>query len=337
MCRLAGRSRRSQDPWPTRTNPATIRSPARRVYPVVPRLSFASMPKRFAAPPLRAWLAVVLATAGCDSESASTSAVTDGQTVLTTYAPDASNEAGPANEGGDLGSPSVLGPELVQGSPLCNRTLIGYSSCDPDDADSGVCADDTDAGSGDTEPADSSTQACRVPIGGDGGPTCTPAGSAAAGSPCTTSADCAAPTECVVTSPGAFTCQTYCCAGDTACQPDEYCNIQRLAQDPSTRVPVCVPIEPCQLFDSTSCSSSETCAVVREGAGTIGCVPVGAAQAGDDCERDTCGSGLVCLGTWGARHCYKLCHTATSVECSVGQGCMTGLPMFPDPAFGVCE
>jgi hypothetical protein len=104
-----------------------------------------------------------------------------------------------------------------------------------------------------------------------------------------------------------------------------------------------MPVHPasgCQLLDPSACPATETCAVVRD-TGTTSCIAVGAAKAGDECETDHCGAGLVCLGTTGARRCYQLCHTANTStsgnECAATQQCKGGLPLFPDPSVGFCE
>jgi hypothetical protein len=62
-------------------------------------------------------------------------------------------------------------------------------------------------------------------------------------------------------------------------------------------------------------------------------VPVGAAGPNESCLTDHCARGLTCLGG----HCYTLCHVAAPVECPSGETCAGGLPVFVDPAVGVCQ
>jgi hypothetical protein len=242
-----------------------------------------------------------------------------------------------AVDGGE-GQDVALAPG-VPGSPLCNALP---NSCYPDDPVAAKECQTLDGGPLDGY-ADSAL-ACRVQPSAsnaastDALPGCAPAGSAGDGSWCKSSAECAAQYDCV----GAGTCQRYCCRGNVECLADQFCDIQQTVAASSVKIPVCMPVHPtngCQLLDPGACPATETCAVVRE-TGATSCVAVGAAKAGDECETDHCAADLVCLGTPGARRCYRLCHTAntaSSNECSSTQQCKGGLPLFPDPSVGICE
>jgi hypothetical protein len=226
------------------------------------------------------------------------------------------------------------------GSPLCNASET--SRCYPDELSTFPttargCSRAPDGGAYDPDAgyADAGL-ACHV-THDDGGvptPVCLPAGSNQEGASCRTSADCTAGSECVGV-PGV--CRHYCCSGSDPCTASEFCDIWPKAQDPSTQVPVCVPIRTCGLLgewsDAGSCPPSETCTVARDETGATSCVPIGAAGEGASCTTDHCAEGLVCLGLT----CFTLCHTANPAECAVGQTCMAALPVFPSPAVGVCE
>jgi hypothetical protein len=96
-----------------------------------------------------------------------------------------------------------------------------------------------------------------------------------------------------------------------------------------------MPVEPCELLPNT-CGPDYTCAVVRED-GTKSCVAVGKATEGQSCDTQHCASDLVCLGTPGARTCYKLCAMKASGACQTPQTCKGGPPLFVDPGVGICE
>jgi hypothetical protein len=76
--------------------------------------------------------------------------------------------------------------------------------------------------------------------------------------------------------------------------------------------------------------------------GATSCVAAGDAGPGSSCLEAHCATGLVCLGANApganmAHSCFKLCHTDGGAECASGEVCATALPLFPNPAFGVCE
>ncbi len=246
-------------------------------------------------------------------------------------------EAGPSDASADATATALAS----QGNPLCNAARF-VGSCYPDDpTGASGCGPEADGGTY----AATATLACHVTVV-DGGsadagavvqPMCSVSGVGANGAPCAMSTDCAATNECV----GTGTCERYCCEGDSVCPYNEYCGIQPLVDAPGTKVPVCMPIRPCGLLDQASdagaCPATETCAVVRDENGTTGCVPVGPARAGEDCETEYCARGLVCIGTWGRHACYALCHIANPIECSSGQACTWSPALFVDTAIGVCE
>jgi hypothetical protein len=246
------------------------------------------------------------------------------------------------------------------GNPLCRLSQAsadgGLYGCNPDQPASSIdCAMDGGAAAG-----DGGSYACRVQpappsSSGMNSPT-TPATGCSASSgdrvddaECTTSNDCAPTFECVGTAGGtAGRCRQYCCAGNSACgDPDaglatRFCDVQFLNQASATPVPVCMPIDPCNLQDQLlaatppTCPQTQTCAVVRED-GQTGCVDIGGQGPGDSCERDHCQAGLVCLGAPGQRVCYTLCDTQNGAQCTAPEKCQGGLPLFQDPRVGVCR
>jgi hypothetical protein len=212
-----------------------------------------------------------------------------------------------------------------EGSPLCNASK-SHGTCYPDDVpESASCG--ADAG-------DAASYACRVRVdSGTAQPICAAAGAGKDGDPCQKGSDCAAGLDCV----GTGQCRRYCCDNDcgiSSTRP-QFCDIQPLADAANMKVPVCIGVKSCELLVAGHCATGETCAVVKPD-GTTSCVAVGAAKAGESCDREHCGAGLVCLGAPGKRSCYQLCHTDKS-ECPVGLKCRAREPLFPDPAVGICE
>ncbi len=263
-------------------------------------------------------------------------------------------DAGPTGTAGDDGgsgdaelAPSVQSSELCVGTNAqANSTLM----CDPDVPSTASSCDkapdggvyDPSAGYGD------SILACRVQPSSAGtsndlglGPLCSVAGSRTAGEACASASDCAAGFDCV----GTGVCRHYCCAGNSQCGTQEFCDIQPLAAANTTRVPVCMPIVTCSLSSALpgmttyQCADGngppETCGIVRED-GATGCVEVGDVTAGHSCDTGHCQAGLVCLGALNARLCYALCNTTQS-QCAAPMTCQGGLPLFQDPTVGVCR
>ncbi|HEY4016769.1 MAG TPA: hypothetical protein VGM06_25715 [Polyangiaceae bacterium] len=285
---------------------------------------------------LLAFLGVALSwmcALGCTSAVADAAAGID--TVIATTDAGSDDAANVADTGSKGSAPST-----ISGSPLCNATT--WMGCYPDDPhvsrdkDCGQAPSSPDAS---PTPDSTSTVACHVPpsSGGDlAAPVCLTAGNGNDGSACDSPSDCSAGYECVA--PGV--CRHYCCAGDCSNQ-NEFCDIQTLSSDPSTSVPVCMPIHGCGLLDQPTdagtCAAGQTCSVVRTN-GANGCVAVGTGQAGDSCDTADCSEGLVCLGSSGQRRCYVLCHTTGgSPECTRKQSCKGGLPLFPMPGVGICQ
>jgi hypothetical protein len=276
------------------------------------------------------------AAVGCAATEAS-QAVDTSKPVVMTSPPDYDD----ASAFGALPAP----PQApVLGSPLCNAT---YSTCFPDDpktAHANWCLLAPDGGVySAAAPYDNAQLACHVqPAFNAAGvaPQCTLAGTLTdvSSRPCGAPTDCASGFECIL----GGTCRHYCCGGECF-DPTEFCDIQQTVGSPSIKVPVCMPVHGCGLLDQPSdagaCLPGQTCAVVRVDNGATSCVKVGSSNAGDECDKEHCASGLVCLGTPGDRHCYKLCHTAPgSADCAASrQTCKGGLPLFPLPGIGICE
>jgi hypothetical protein len=133
-------------------------------------------------------------------------------------------------------------------------------------------------------------------------------------------------------------CRRYCCNHD-ACDSASFCDVQRIFKTSDVKVPVCMPIAQCKLL-SDSCPD-QTCSVVDEQRGVTSCVDIGPRGVGDECETDHCAKELVCLGTIGARKCFKLCDMtgATTYQCPAGQECRANTVIFPGPDvnIGICR
>ncbi|MGO9834586.1 MAG: hypothetical protein ACLP1X_10245 [Polyangiaceae bacterium] len=334
-----------------KTPARAVNHTGRLLLPVLP--SMVSLSRALASSALLA-LATALA-AGCDGVNVrgATDDVTPdaGVTVVTAYG-DASDAGATGASAGEMSS-VVAAPALsYQGSPLCNASR-STGCCYPDDPTNAqacaqaACQTGPDGGTLDAAPGAGAyvevSLGCHVapaeaaPDASAGSTAvsavCLPGGQGLDGFPCRGPDDCAPAYECVGTTP---TCQRYCCGGNDACVSLQFCDIQPTALSPATKVPVCMPMQPCTLLDTLSCPAGETCAVVRDD-GSKSCVAIGAVGAGEDCETDHCESGLVCLGTPGTRSCYVLCHTSKTTECASSQKCQGGLPLFPDPDVGICQ
>jgi hypothetical protein len=268
----------------------------------------------------------------------SASSAPEGSGPLNTIVVEAS-EGGDASESPDATTAQVPAARYF-GSPLCNALVA--PGCYPDNlpaypATAQNCLIAPDGGAYDVDGgyADAAL-ACHVTRTEAGIPQsqCTTSGPNQDGASCHLSTDCAVGDECVG-DPGV--CRHYCCSGVGPCTATQFCDIRPKAQDPSTQVPVCIPLRPCGLIDEWSdageCPAMETCTVARDETGATSCVPIGAAVEGESCAADHCADGLVCLGLT----CFKLCHTATPTECSMNQTCKAALPLFPSPLVGVCE
>ncbi len=281
------------------------------------------------------------AAPGCGGMGGSASGFSpETQTYTNTPYPVSSVDAGVVMDAGDASS----APVAHEGNPLCNASHFG-SACYPDDPPTPKSCGLT---YGDAEAEAPASLGCRVmpavttaPNAGSAleavQPACVAAGIGTDGTECTDGSDCLPGYDCV----GAGTCRRYCCEGDSICPSSYFCDVQPLAQAQTVPVPVCLPIQHCTLLDGNSggadCPADETCAVVRPENGMTGCVQVGTARAGQSCGAEHCARGLTCVGVWGEQVCYTLCHTDSAAECSTGQACEGGFPMFPDPEFGICD
>jgi hypothetical protein len=325
---------------------------------VPPRMPFASMSSRapFLAVPFV--LAVGLASlAACSSgsvESVVTSPSTSGG-----GSPGLPAEAG-IIDAADAADESMAAVVVYQGSPLCNASPA-TSCCYPDAltlCEPMACESLADAGPNEgaggyvsqvaygchltpapptppasaTSPAadDATSAAAAQPVT----PACTPAGLGLDGASCKQPNDCAPGYECVG---DGGTCRHYCCAGNSACLLDQFCDIQQTTGGTAMSVPVCMPVRQCDLLapEASACPSGQTCAVVRED-GSESCLALGSATVGQSCETDHCADGLVCLGAT-VRTCYTLCHMGLAGQCPATQSCKGGPPLFIDPGVGVCQ
>ncbi len=292
------------------------------------------------------WLALLplLAGAAC-SVSPTSSSLPPGLAPTGTGSVDAGLDAGLNAIDIDASEADASVAPTVQNNLLCVVT----TTCDPDNAETASsCHLAPDGGAYDPAGGYSDAGlACRVQpsssvaSNGLGQPTaCSVAGAGRAGDSCKLATDCAAGLDCV----GEGVCRHYCCAGNGQCDEHEFCDIQNLASATTTKVPVCMPIWPCSLLKAVAapvgggqaeCPAGQTCAIVRED-GATGCLETGPKKAGESCDSDHCGPGLVCLGALNARLCYALCNTAKDSTCAP-QTCQGGLPLFQDPTVGVCR
>jgi hypothetical protein len=253
-------------------------------------------------------------------------------------------DGGAATEAAADAASETMPAAVLQGSPLCNAV---YTSCYPDRPTTAkTCGEAPDGGPYSSLAGyDNALLACRVALYQS--PICAPAGPAGDGSWCESASECQPAFDCV----GSGTCQHYCCSGNAECTADEFCDIQPTVLTSTMKVPVCMPIHPaagCQLLDPTACPVNQTCAVVRDD-GATSCVALGTVTLGGECDTVHCAAGLVCLGTPGSRTCFQLCTTTTAPvppaqsgtpsipACLPGQTCQGGLPLFPDPAVGICN
>ena len=165
---------------------------------------------------------------------------------------------------------------------------------------------------------------------------CTQSGVSPEGSPCVTAADCAPGLACVGEAL-AGVCRPYCCRGtEEACDENSFCDERRLLQTPEVYVPVCLPLDNCQLTEpypcpedrQCVCQGNKACMVVRADGATACTVP-GAAQAGDTCSDQAtadCGHGFVCGPD---QRCLQICSTL-----SAESGCPTGWTCLKQSALG---
>lgn len=195
------------------------------------------------------------------------------------------------------------------------------------------------AGEGGSTPE---TYGCQIEdASGSPHSTCEPTGSAIIDGVCNSSADCLPGLGCVLATsaetgeggggpaPAIGICRPYCCGDLEACPQSTFCAPKPMFDaaaglaDPTTAlpIPVCMPIQSCQLLGS-DCPAGQTCSVVRAD-GSTSCVAIGKGQLCQPCE---CAEGFIC--NFGTGQCIKLCDTATN-DCP-GDGALceggTGLP-----------
>jgi hypothetical protein len=225
-----------------------------------------------------------------------------------------------------LAEDSAAAPvNAYRGNPLCR---VMPTTCMPDedgyknDLKSAECTPQIGDGGADAAVA---TVACRVTRADDGlvAPACLTA--------TRTGFDC-------VEGEKGSACRRYCCLGTCSGQTSQnggatFCDVQKLV-DANQKAPVCVPLKRCKLLVPGECEANETCGVVDEN-GDTGCVGIGPAQVGQDCDETHCATALTCLGQPGNRKCYQLCKVG-STTCASGQVCKTSA-LFKDMSFGVCH
>jgi hypothetical protein len=276
--------------------------------------------------------------AGCGDRGFSSNPTQGTPTGIQAYEPDAADAGVLEDATAPVASPALP----YQGSSLC-RASRGGSGCYPDDMIN-ACdfTIDPDAPDGAVDAGFNVAPACHVVAGGlIPQTTCLP--STVPGmyaSTCANSTECSPGYECVA----GGTCRHYCCAGNSACSENQFCDVQPMAESPQTLVPVCLAQIPCVLVPLAACSAlsdgcppSDQCSVVRDD-GATSCVAVGTAQDGDLCEQEHCARGLVCLGPLGSRRCEPLCCTADPSACKgSNRTCIGTLPLFPNPTVGACQ
>ena len=281
---------------------------------------------------LTAGTAAVAVGAGCSDATS----FFDADSGATPTAANGGDDAFAYADGGASLAPSTV-------SRLCTKT----TECLPDDdgtftlSTGTICATPVDGGT--VPPVHDN--GCRIIA--DVGPHCYNDGgtdrNGIDGVACSTGNDCAPGFDCVLgTGNRSAVCRRYCCSGSSACDDHlsqnggkTFCDIQSLAES-STLVPVCMPIKLCTLLKPKECTSSETCAIVTD-KGDTGCVAVGPKKETESCDEAHCADGLTCLGSVGARTCYRLCRIEDGVAdtCTSGK-CTTG-SLFPDTTYGVCQ
>ncbi len=223
-------------------------------------------------------------------------------------------DAGAAD--GDL--PAVLSTSYVN---LCGGS---ESTCTWVPSDSCVAEEPVDGGAG-----DASVLSCElVPTDGGVVATCSAPGASGDGDPCKTAADCQAGLGCIQV--GVFgICRAYCCGSLEACRPDTYCTPQPMEEAPTSAIPVCTPVYPCELLDDATCPAGETCTIVRA-VGTTSCVAPGKGTAHDPCP---CAAGFTC--SWSEGVCLQLCDTSDPSVCGTNAYCQGGTEPYPT-GIGYC-
>jgi hypothetical protein len=267
----------------------------------------------------------------------STSGGTDGSPTIGSDAGTATF-AGPDDAG--TAAASLYNPLCHVGTPcIPDDTAPPVSNtCNLPDAGLSIGIGSTDGGDDDAGP---SPIACHVTLDNSAATDtaqaiCTPAGIGGNGAACIASTDCAAGFECVG-SPGV--CRQYCCTLPATCGANFFCDVQNETSAGSVKVPVCEPVQECQLMGGdTMCGVDETCGIVNDNDGTTSCEDVGPADVGQACDDTHCKKDLVCLGDVGSKKCLALCDKAHP-NCASGKTCMGAAPLFtgPNAGVGVCQ
>jgi len=180
-------------------------------------------------------------------------------------------------------------------------------------------------------------------------PTCAPAGLGPEGSPCKDSHDCEPGLGCVDMSlalecasalacpDSALTprgeCKQLYCAFPVACPASTFYQelpLRMAGETSPYKVPVCAPIDGCDMLSPTSCSGGRVCTIVGDNATT--CLLPGDALRDEQCDdQNRCAAGLVCSKSTST--CMKLCRIG-STDCPGGT-CQGGSAAFPQ-GLGVC-
>jgi hypothetical protein len=157
---------------------------------------------------------------------------------------------------------------------------------------------------------------------------CTQVGNLGVGSACTSVAHCANGLGCVNTSSGGI-CRQYCCGDVEACPVDSYCAPTMMAEAPLP-IPVCTPVQQCNLLDDSICKNGQVCTIVRD-KGTTSCVDPGTGESDEQCP---CAAGYFCAKL--TNTCRKLCHIGEdATDCEGGGSCQGGVMGFPS-GIGIC-
>lgn len=236
-----------------------------------------------------------------------------------------SASAGPGAGGGG-GTDSIDIPPNPEGAnPKPYADLCGSGICS-------VGGDGCEQGAAGGQPQAMSCQ--LAPEEGVAAPECGPVGTFAEGEPCNSADNCVAGLGCAATPNGGGVCRSYCCGDVEACPTNTYCEPQEMAEDtintPRLKIPVCIPVSPCELLNEKSCTPPLACTIVRAD-GTTSCVMPGTGALNEPCP---CAAGYVCSKLLNT--CLKLCDTdMPEVYCGGEMSCLGGNAGFP-PGFGVC-
>jgi hypothetical protein len=125
----------------------------------------------------------------------------------------------------------------------------------------------------------------------------------------------------------------------TTCDTNFFCDIQAETSAGSVKIPVCEPVQPCQLMGGDAmCGAGETCGIVNDDDGTTSCLSIGPANVGESCDDTHCKKDAVCLGELGSKKCFALCNKTTP-NCDSDQTCMGAAPLFQgaNSNIGVCQ